>query len=923
MPGVAAAQPIVKPAALKPQKSKRSRKTPQPDLVPRRTPRHTTPSAQPITPRSSRRKTGTGLNKKAGKPSSLDPTNGAVIKLYTNLEEPDTKERESIPTVAHDANHAVGSSLVPEGKNALPSLNEVAKQPKPVKPWGNKRKKRVSIGQYSKKKPKLATSSETTGYTTPPDSKSLSLVITGPNEAAVEETSQPREAPKTPEKQTGLPNLTDMISPINAAQSPGEIRRRLIAIAQSSLRRLRLELPDEGQESEETSIQPSIEAPAPINYVPQLTVAGGASDSNGSRNLVQPQSVLPDATGTASPIATAPHEREKSTSIEQHLKKRPKLTHVIEDPEIVARPSIKGQESAVFQQAPAAEPEGGDVKEAPKSKSPAQGFGEENLHQDQPLEVPPHEDLARQDSLQEDPMREDPLQEDSLQEGPLQEAPLQEAPLHNDQPHEKPPQEVSPDEDPPREPSVENGDRNSGAALSKTMPKNKTKRKKRKAIGQQSLRRKAKQAVKPTIGPPALNPTAKPQLTYTNESSKIKFRGKAGSRKVAQIYDDDDEEEDLLSTCNYESATRLAPGLGNPRPANLEDSVLGRNVGAPGVVDKLATGKGGILIKCSDNESRNQTVFGRAKKAAIRTSKKLLLHSPSRLSQTSTRAKQNPTIKKPRGKGSLKKVPPSFDDDEFWHHPISGSDESIKPLTRRRGPPLRPTLAVELIQEDEDELMVVDRRASTKTDSFDEGEDEAEDELGGIDPIAPVREGFSGQDECYDKRSNDEDVVRIGKTANKSYQRLQSEAANPSKITKVPKPRPRAATRKPPENCIPITVYQMPSTHDLDPNTDDPTKTNNTINAVDVLAQVCREQISKSATSASEAANKESNPSEKVALELKAKSIKMYGDELDLQLFHLVSPIYPSTFSQPIFPRIPSIYQYTNQLNPIFYRPKP
>lgn len=895
MPGIAAAQPVVNPSPLKPQKSKRPRKTPQSDLVPRRTPRHTTPSAQPLTKRSSRRKNGTAPNKKVGKPSSLDPTNGgtqdgAVITISTNSEGPAAKEDEFIPTVAHEVNQAVGLPQAPEGKDSVPKLNEVTNQPQPVKPQGNKRKQPASIGQYSKEKPTLATSSETTGYATPPDIAALNLVNTGPNEAVAEEASQEIVAPQTPEEQTGWPNLTDIISPTNAAQSPGEIRRRLIAIAQSSLKRLRLELPDEAQETEETEetlIQPSIEAPAPINYGPELTVAGGAGNSNESRVLDPPQSNLPDLTGTISPIVAAPPERENSTSIDQPSRKRPKLTHVIEDPEIVARPYMEGQESAVLQQAPAAEPQGGEVKEEPKSKSPAQGFGDAMSHHDEPLEHPPHEDLARQDSLQEDP-------------------------LHDDPPHEKPPPEDPLDENPPREASVENDDGNSGAALSIIKPKTKPKRKKRKAIGQQSLRKKAKPAVKPTIRRPAPNPASKHQFTHINKTSKVKCPEKAGSSQVAQFLDDDDE-EDLLHISNYEPTTGLARGLGGKlRAADVKDSIVGRKVGEPGMVDKLATRKGRMSINGSDNEPRNETGFGRAKKATIKTSQKLQLHSPSKRSKTSTIAKQNMMIKKLRVKSSLKNEPSSLDDDKFWHLQRSGSDEPIKPLSRRRGLRLQPP------PEEEDELRVVDRRGSTKTNSFNKGEDDTEEELGGIDPIALAREDFAGQDEYFDENINDGDAGRTStKAINKSYQRLQSQAANPSKTAKPPKARPRVATRKPPKNSIPITVHRMPSTHDLDPDTDDSNQTNDTINAVDILAHACREQISKSATSASEAANQESNRSEKLALERKAKAIKMYGDELDLELLHLVSPIHPSTFSQSFSPRTtPFINTPTNSTPP-------
>lgn len=809
--------------------------------------------------------------------------------LSTNLEGPAAKEAGFIPTVAHEANHAVGLPLVLDGKESVPKLNEVTNQPKPVKPQGNKTKKPASIGPYLKKNPTLATSSETPGYAAPPDISGLNLVNTGPNEAVAEEASQEIIVPHTPEKQTGSPNLTDIISPTNAAQSPGEIRRRLIAIAQSSLKRLRLELPDEAQETEETEetlIQPSIETLAPIKYGPELNVAIGAGNSDESRALDPPQSNLPHLTGTISPMFAAPPERENSTSIDQHSRKRPKLTHVIEALETVARPYMEGQESAVLQQGPAAEPQGGEVKEEPKNKSPAKGFGDTMPHHDEPLEHPLHEDLARQDSLKE-------------------------GSTHDDPPHEESPPEDPPDEDPPREASVEI-DGNSGTAISITKPKTKPKRKKRKAIGQQSLRKKAKPAVKPTIRRPPPNPASKYQVTYIDETSKIKFPEKAGSSQVAQILDDDDE-EDLLHTSNYEPTMGLARGLGGKlRAADVKDSIVGRKVEEPGMVDKLATRKGRMSVNGSDNEPRNETSFGRAKKATIKPSQKLQLHSPCERPKTSTLAKQNMMVKKLRVESSLKNEPSSLNDDNFWHLQRSGSDEPIKPLSRKRRLRLQPPL------EEEDGLRVVDRRVSTKTDSFDKGEDGTEEALGGIDPIALAREDFAGQDEYFDEHGNDGDAGRTStKAINKSYQRLQSQAVNPSKTIKPPKARPRVATRKTLKNSIPLTVYH------LEPDSDDSNQTNDTINTADILAQVCREQISKSATSASEAANQESHRSEKLALERKAKAIKMYGDELDLELLHLVSPIHPSIFPQSFSPSTtPSINTPTNS-TPLLTDPNP
>ena len=104
-------------------------------------------------------------------------------------------------------------------------------------------------------------------------------------------------------------------------------------------------------------------------------------------------------------------------------------------------------------------------------------------------------------------------------------------------------------------------------------------------------------------------------------------------------------------------------------------------------------------------------------------------------------------------------------------------------------------------------------------------------------------------------------------------------------------------TRKGPKSSIPITVFRASSRHAISSANGDPAsgvdpfiaRRNNNVNAVDVLAQVCRELIFKSNDSISTAAKNQTDKAEKVALQRKRKTIEIYGEELDGRLIQLVS----------------------------------
>ncbi|MCJ1430112.1 hypothetical protein MMC29_008027 [Sticta canariensis] len=107
------------------------------------------------------------------------------------------------------------------------------------------------------------------------------------------------------------------------------------------------------------------------------------------------------------------------------------------------------------------------------------------------------------------------------------------------------------------------------------------------------------------------------------------------------------------------------------------------------------------------------------------------------------------------------------------------------------------------------------------------------------------------------------------------------------------------ASRKPPKNSMPITVYRMSTNDALDSENDrsdsliNPSALpkNNAVNVVDVLAQICRELVSKSTDSFGEAAKNERNQSKKATLERKRNTIETYGEELDNRLFQLTETL--------------------------------
>lgn len=109
-------------------------------------------------------------------------------------------------------------------------------------------------------------------------------------------------------------------------------------------------------------------------------------------------------------------------------------------------------------------------------------------------------------------------------------------------------------------------------------------------------------------------------------------------------------------------------------------------------------------------------------------------------------------------------------------------------------------------------------------------------------------------------------------------------------------PKPRA----PPKNSFPITIYAPPSPTTSDAE-DDPLSTShphtatNTINAVDVLSQVCSELLSKSSSALAEQAAADPSASNNSELRHTQQTTDLYAQELATRLLQLTTTLNANT----------------------------
>lgn len=129
-----------------------------------------------------------------------------------------------------------------------------------------------------------------------------------------------------------------------------------------------------------------------------------------------------------------------------------------------------------------------------------------------------------------------------------------------------------------------------------------------------------------------------------------------------------------------------------------------------------------------------------------------------------------------------------------------------------------------------------------------------------------------------------------------------SKTSRPTKTLSSRKPKAKAASsttttaptaRAPPKNSVPITVYALPSPTSSDAeddplSTSQPHTTTTTINAVDVLSQLCSELLSKSSSALAEQARSEPSATEPKHTK---QTTDLYAKELASRLLQLTTTL--------------------------------
>ena len=145
-----------------------------------------------------------------------------------------------------------------------------------------------------------------------------------------------------------------------------------------------------------------------------------------------------------------------------------------------------------------------------------------------------------------------------------------------------------------------------------------------------------------------------------------------------------------------------------------------------------------------------------------------------------------------------------------------------------------------------------------------------------------------------EKATAQSDVARAPKSAKApNAGKRKTKTAPTSAPTSAPKP------RNPPKDTIPITVYGPPSPAsseddlsdvDVDPiSAPQPLPIAKTINPVDVLSQICREMIHKTGNSLAEKARDDAE--RRGEWTSKKKTVELYGEELNARLLQLTKTL--------------------------------
>lgn len=131
----------------------------------------------------------------------------------------------------------------------------------------------------------------------------------------------------------------------------------------------------------------------------------------------------------------------------------------------------------------------------------------------------------------------------------------------------------------------------------------------------------------------------------------------------------------------------------------------------------------------------------------------------------------------------------------------------------------------------------------------------------------------------------------------------QSFEGTKAPASRKPKAKPASKARAPPKNTIPITIYAPPSPTSSDAeddplSTSQPHTTSNTINPVDVLAQLCSELLAKSSSALAEQARSDPSSTKRSELKRTKQTTDLYAEELASRLLQLTTTLNTNTSLQ-------------------------
>ena len=183
-----------------------------------------------------------------------------------------------------------------------------------------------------------------------------------------------------------------------------------------------------------------------------------------------------------------------------------------------------------------------------------------------------------------------------------------------------------------------------------------------------------------------------------------------------------------------------------------------------------------------------------------------------------------------------------------------------------------------------------------------------------VKPVVPARK-------MQRKKATNHDVVEqlptepssevpivVLEAVTKPKHRRQKQLRAPSPASSQPKAK---KPRQPRKDSIPITVHRLSQSHLLQPdrsNSDPESDTDilslassfpqkNSVNAVDVLSQVCSELIAKTISTLQQETQDQPSAARKAEWKRKRKAVEMFGEELNARLFQLVCLLPPNPFT--------------------------